>query len=171
MFMIDYSTPDKAEGIVKEVYSMFPAHIAVPDPLQLFSASPRYLSREAGVIKDFMGDDAYDPGFLAALRYIGASTFCFDACTVFNKDYLLRMGLSEEEIDSLTSNPAQSFEDKEAALITFVAKSTTNPDGVSRADIDAVRAQGWTDQQIFECTVYAARMATVGQVFRTFSEK
>jgi hypothetical protein len=171
MFMIDYATPEKAEGTVKEVYSMFPEGVAVPDPMQLFSASPRYLNREAAVIKDFMGDEAYDPGFLAALRYIGASTFCFDACTVFNKDYLLRMGLTEDDIDTLATVPSRSFEDKEAALAAFVAKAMTNPDGVTRADIDAVRARGWTDQQIFECTVYAARMATIGLAFRTFAEK
>lgn len=171
MFMIDYVTPEKAEGAVKKIYSAFPKDIPVPAPLQLYSASPRFLHKQMAIIGDYMNDDAYDPGFLAALRYIGASTNCFETCTVFNKEYLMRMGLSETDIDSLAKDPAQSFDAKEAAMISFISISTANPDEVTQSDIDTVRKQGWTDDQIFECTVYAANMATVGIAFRTFSQK
>lgn len=171
MFMINYVTPEQAEGAVKKVYSMFPEGVPVPEPLQLYSASPRYLLKQMAVIGDFMQDDAYDHGFLAAMRYIGASTACFGACTTFNRDLLLAMGLTEEDIAHLGSNPAKSFDEKEAAMLTLVSKSTADPDSVTQADIDLVRAQGWTDQQIFEVTAYAAQMATIGIVFRTFAKK
>lgn len=171
MFMIDYVTPENAKGAVKKVYSMFPEGVPVPAPLQLYSASPRYLLKQMSIIGDFMEDDAYDPGFLAALRYIGASTTCFDACTVFNREYLKSMGLTDAEVDALATDPKQSFEENEAAMIMLVTKSTADPDSVTGQDVDSVRSHGWTDQQIFECTAYAAQMATIGIVFRTFSER
>jgi len=171
MFMIDYVTPEKAEGSIEKIYSFFPEGIPVPDSLQLYSASPRYLERQWAAVGDLMADDAYDQGLLAALRYIGASTACFGYCSQFNKQMLNSMGLTEEEVDALATNPSAAFEEKDAALITFVAKSTANPDDVTQADIEAVRNQGWTDQQVFETTAYAAQMATVGIVFRTFSNK
>ncbi|MGE4421135.1 MAG: carboxymuconolactone decarboxylase family protein [Pseudodesulfovibrio sp.] len=171
MFMIDYARPEQAEGTVKKVYSAFPPHIPVPDPIQLYSASPRYLTRQMAIAGDYMQDDAYSPELLAALRYIGASTACFGFCTTFNKGLLSSMGLSEAEIDALDTDPAKAFEPREAALLAFAAKSVKTPDSVTRADVDAVRAAGWSDPHIFEATAYAAQMATIGIVFRAFAEK
>lgn len=171
MFMIDYVAPEKADGAVKEVYSAFPEGIPVPVPVQLYSASPRYLLKQMAVAGDYMEDDAYSPGFLAALRYIGAAQSCFDACSAFNKQLLNSMGLAEEEIDALFTDPSKAFEAKEAALLSFVIKSINTPDEVTATDIAPVRDQGWTDQQIFEMTAYAAQMTTIGTVFRTFAEK
>ena len=169
MFQIDYAKPGKAEGSVAETYALFPK--GVPAPIQLFSASPRYLERELAVIGDFMGDDAYEPAFLAALRYIGASVSCFGACTGFNRDLLASMGLSQEEIEALHTDPAKAFDEREAALLALAAKAVADPDAVTPADIDPARALGWTDRQIFECVTYAARLSTVGIVYRAFASK
>ncbi|MCJ2164197.1 MULTISPECIES: hypothetical protein [unclassified Pseudodesulfovibrio] len=171
MFMIDYVTPDKAEGAVKAIYSIFPAEMPVPDPIQLFSASPRYLTKQMEIAGALMQDDAFESSLLAALRYIGASTACFGFCTEFNKGMLTSMGLTEEEINALASEPSKAFEEKDAALLSFVAKSISTPDAVNQADIDATRKAGWSDQHIFEATAYAAQMATLGIVFRTFAAK
>lgn len=171
MFMINYVTPEKAEGAVKKIYSIFPPEVGVPEPLQLYSASPKYLVKQMAVVSDFMQNDAYDPSLLAAMRYIGASTACFGYCTTFNKQMLESMGLSAEEIEKLGTDPTQAFEGKDAALLTLIAKAIADPDSVSKADIDLAREQGWTDEQVFETTAYAAQMATLGIVFRTFSEK
>ncbi|EGB14036.1 hypothetical protein DND132_0821 [Pseudodesulfovibrio mercurii] len=171
MFMIDYVRPEQAEGLVQKMYSAFPAHIAVPDPIQLYSASPRYLARQMAIAGDYMQDEAYSPELLAALRYIGASTACFGFCTTFNRGLLASMGLTEAELDALATDPARAFEPKEAALLAFAAKAVREPDDVTQADVDTVRAAGWTDPQIFEGTAYAAQMATIGLVFRTFADK
>jgi hypothetical protein len=171
MFMIDYVRPEQAEGAVKKVYSAFPAHNPVPDPIQLYSASPRYLLKQMAIAGDYKQDDAYTPELLAALRYIGASTACFGFCSVFNRKMLTTMGLSEAEVDALFTDPGKAFEPKDAALVAFAAKSVKTPDEVTSEDLDAVREAGWTDPQIFEATAYAAQMNVVGTLFRTFAEK
>jgi len=171
MFQIDYATPENATGSVAEVYAMFPKGMAVPDPIQLYSASPRYLGHQMAIMGDYMADEAYEPALLAALRYIGASSTCFGFCTEFNRKMLSSMGLSAEEIDALHTDPAKAFDEREAALLALAAKAVADPDKVSAADVDAARAQGWTDPQIFECVAYTAQMQTVGTIFRTFAEK
>ncbi|WP_207259749.1 hypothetical protein [Desulfovibrio sp. Huiquan2017] len=171
MFMIEYVRPEQAQGAVREIYSSFPAHIPVPDPIQLYSASPRYLARQTAIAEDLRQNEAYSPELLAALRYLGASTACFGFCTTFNRGLLTSMGLTEAELDALATTPARAFEEKDAALLSFVAKAVREPDGVTRNDVDAARFAGWTDAQIFEATAYAAQMATIGIVFRAFVEK
>lgn len=171
MFMLDYITPEKAEGDIEKIYSRFPEEIPVPEPLQLYSASPRYLLKQMSIVDDLMQDEAYEPGLLAAIRYIGATKSCFGFCTVFNRQMLTSMGLTEEEVDALTTTPSKSFEAKEAAILTFVSKSISDPDAIDQEDVDRVRSQGWTDQQIFECTAYAQQMISGGNVFRTFAKK
>ncbi|MEZ7198632.1 hypothetical protein [Pseudodesulfovibrio karagichevae] len=171
MFMIDYVKPEQAEGEVQKIYSMFTPRIPVPEPILLYSASPRYLQRHVDMIVDYMQDDAYSPELLAALRFIGASSACFGFCTLFNRKMLGDMGLSEAEIDALATDPAKAFDAKDAALLAFAAKSIKEPDNVTREDLDAVRAAGWTDQQIYEAAAYSAQMSVTGTLFRTFAEK
>ena len=171
MFMIDYVTQEKADGAVKDIYASFPPEVGIPEPVLLYSASPDYLLKQMAVLKGFMDNDAYEPSLLAALRFVGASTACFGFCTDFNRNLLGKMGLKTEEIDALQTDPSKGFEPREAALIAFVSKAIATPDEVVQADIDAVRDQGWTDEQVFECTAYAAQMATLGIVYRTFARK
>ena len=171
MFMINYITPEKAEGAIKEIYGMFPKEVGVPQPLQLYSASPAYLKRQMTIIKYFTQNSSFDFPLLAALRYVGASTTCFDQCSLFNKKLLLSLGLTENEITTLGIVPSETFEDKDAALITLAAKAVNNPDSVTKEDLDAASAHGWSDQEVFEGVAYAAQMSTVGIVFRTFANK
>lgn len=169
MFLIDYVKPETAQGEVKDLYSVFPG--SVPDSIQLLSASPRYLARQMAGTGEYLQDETFSRELMAALRYVGASTACFGFCTTFNRDMLVGMGLTEAEVDGLATDPSRAFDAGDAALIAFVAKAMADPDNVSRADVDAVRAAGWSDQQIFEATAYTAQMSTVGTVFRTFAEK
>lgn len=171
MFLIDYVTPEKADGDVGMIYSQFPPEVGVPAPVQLYSASEDYLLKQMGVLKGYMDNEAYTPALLTALRFVGASTACFGFCTDFNRSLLGKMGLKTAEIDALRTDPSQGFEPKEATLIAFVSKAITAPDKVVSADIDTVRDRGWTDEQIFECTAYAAQMNTLGTVYRAFARK
>lgn len=167
MFLIDYVTPKEAQGEVKEVYSMFPS--TVPDSVQLFSASPRYLLKQMATAGEYLSDETFSRELMAALRFIGASTACFNFCTEFNRQMLISMGLSEAEVESLATAPSGAFEEKDAVLIAFAAKSQADPESVTKNDVDMVREAGWSDQQIFEATAYTAQMATVGIIFRTFA--
>lgn len=171
MFLIDYVIPEKATGAVKDVYSVFPTEVGIPAPVQLYSASEDYLLIQMGLIKTLKNNDAYEPALLAALRFMGASENCFGFCTMYNRDMLKKMGLSDNDVDDLGSDPSQAFEPKEAAMITLVTKAITTPDKVVQSDIDAARTQGWTDKEIFECTAYAAQMKTLGTIYRAFSKK
>lgn len=171
MFIIDYVTPEKAEGVVAEVYSFFPETMGVPDSVQIASASPALLKAQGDTIKYFSaGQDELSFHLLAAIRFIAATHFCHDYCVMLNSGMLKSSGLSEEEILSLNDNPSVGFEDKDAALLAFVAKALESPASTNEDDIDALRELGWSDTAIFDATAQAGQMAWASLVFRTFSK-
>lgn len=170
MFKVSYVRPEDATGTTAEIYGIFPPEVGVPAPLQLFSASEPYLAKQMAVIKHIVTNDRFEQGLLAALRYVGASVSCFDHCSAYNAHILKGMGLSDRELAALDSAPEQAFEPHEAALIRFAAKAVRTPDEVTDEDVATALAAGWTDQELFEATAYAAQMATVGIVFRAFSK-
>lgn len=171
MFLIDYITPDKATGVTAEAYAQFSKLPEPPHTVQLYSASEEYLSRTMSLMHYHAAQEPFSFALLAALRYVGAARGCNDYCTVYNRQLLASMGLTEEELDALGTDSAKALEDKEAALVNFVGKALDSPDAVSRADLDTVRAQGWTDRQMFESVAYAAQLGVIGTLFDTFRKK
>jgi len=170
MFMIDYVTPEKAEGAVAEVYSFFPKEMGVPASVQIISASPALLKTQGEAIKYFSaGQEELSFHLLAAVRFIAATHFCHDYCTMLNAGILKSAGLNEEEVNSLRENPAAGFEEKEAALLAFVTRALDAPASVGQADIDALRELGWSDRAMFDAMAQAGQMAWASIVFRTFS--
>ncbi|QGY40841.1 hypothetical protein GM415_12125 [Pseudodesulfovibrio cashew] len=170
MFLIDYVDPEKAEGVVGDAYSFFPAKLGVPAAVQLYSASPKLLDVQIGTIKYLAGQEELSFHLLAAIRLLAARHYCHDYCVSFNSGILAQAGLSKEEIDRLDDDPAAGFEEKEAALLGFVSKALTSPQNIGEKDVDALRALGWQDTSIFDAMAQAAQMAGASLVFRTFSK-
>ena len=170
MFKINYIQPEEAQGKVKEIYEMFP-DLAVPAPLQLYSASPAYLEKQMDIISCIMSNDSFSFPLLTALRVVGASSTCFEYCTEFNTKILASLGLTDDDIQNIGEIHSDVFEEKEAAMINFVYKAINDPDNITKKDLDKVRSLEWTDPEIFEATAYAAQMSTVGIVFRTFTSE
>lgn len=170
MFMIDYVTPEKAEGVVAEVYSFFPKTMGVPDSVQIASASPGLLKSQGETIKYFSaGQDELSFHLLAAIRFVAATHFCHDYCVMLNSGMLKSAGLSEAEVNGLKENPSAGFEEKEAALLAFVAKALDAPASIGQADIETLRELGWSDRAMFDAVAQAGQMAWASLVFRTFS--
>lgn len=170
MFLIDYVAPEKAKGTVKDIYAMFPENIGVPESIQIFSANPVLLERQAESIKYFMGQEALSYPLLAAIRFVAAKDFGHPYCTELNKKMLLAAGLSEEEVNKLGDDPSIGFDENEAALLTFVLKSIKEPDATNQKDIDALRNLGWSDTSIFDAMAQATQMAAAGVLYRTFKK-
>lgn len=171
MFLIDYVTPEKAEGAVADVYNIFPPEMGVPDSLQVISASPALLEAQGNIIKYFMGGQE-ELGFhlLAAIRFMAASHYCHDYCTMLNAKMLQAAGLSEEEVNRLSNDPSTGFEEKEAALLAFVIKALDTPEAIGEDDIATLRELGWSDNAIFDAVGQAGQMASASLAFRTFTK-
>lgn len=171
MFLIEHIPPDKATGVTAAAYAVFSKLPEPPHSVQLYSASEEYLSRLMSLMQYHAAQEDFSFPLLAALRYVGAARGCFDYCTVYNRQLLASMGMTDEELDALGTDSAKAMDAKEAALVDFVGKALDSPEAVSKKDLDAVRDQGWTDRQVFESVAYAAQLGVIGTLFNTFSEK
>jgi len=168
MFLIDYVEPEKAEGKIAETYGMFPKRIGVPASLQVFSASPGLLERQSEIIKYFFRHPNMEFQVLAAIRFLGASHFKHEYCVGLNSRILKMAGVKEDELTQLADNPACVFEEKEAALLTFVIKSLKDPSAIGVSEVQEARNAGWTDTDLFDAMAQAAQMSAAGIIYKTF---
>lgn len=170
MFLINYVTPDKAEGSIADVYNFFPKEMGVPESLQIFSANPKLLELQGEIIKYYVGEDELSFHLLAAIRFIAANHYCHDYCTLLNANMLKASGLTEEEVQRLMEDPTAGFEKEEAALISFVAKSLESPTTINEEDIAVLRNYGWSDKAIFAAIGQAAQMSSASLIYKTFKK-
>lgn len=168
MFLINYVTPEAADGDIAKAYKTFPENLGVPSSFQLFSASPGLLVRQSEVIKYYMGQEELSFHLLAAIRFIAAGHYCHDYCVNLNTQMLLAAGMSQEEIEALKEDPTSGFIEEEAALIRFVSKSLDSPNSIVEDDVNKLRELGWSDTAIFDAVSQAANMGAASHLFNTF---
>ena len=71
-------------------------------------------------------------------------------------------------VDSQSTAP---LEDKERTMLVFVAKALRDPKSVSQADIDALRATGWTDSDTFDALAHGANLVAGAKIFNALRQK
>ena len=167
MFLIDTVAPEAATGAVAEVYGMFPPHIGIPLSMQLFSASPGLMARQADTLGYYVGHDTLGHALKAAIRYVSARREGYEPCVEFNGGMLCAMGMTPADLEALMHDPASTpLEAREAALVSFVHKVQETPESVERADVDALCALGWSQGDVFDALVHGASLAGPASVFK-----
>lgn len=169
MFLLNTVAKGEAQGKIKEAYDMFPG--PVPAPLLLLSASPGMFERQIGNIKYYMGHKNLSFPLLTAIRFISSDECGHEFCQDFNRKMLMQAGMSTEEIDAMKADPSTaSLEDKERDMLVFVAKALRAPKSVTQADVDALRAQGWTDSDILDALAHGANMIASAVIFNALKK-
>lgn len=169
MFLLQTADPKKATGVVAEIFSHFDKAGSVPKPLQLLSASPGLLERQFALIGYYMNHPHLSYGLLAAIRYVAAGVSCHDACLTFNAELLGRLGMGSDDLKALAEGRApEALEEREGALLLFVRKALTASSTVTRADIETLRGQGWTDGDILDAVAHGANLAASSTLFQAF---
>ncbi len=172
MFMLNYVTPEHAEGVTAEIYNFFPKRMGVPAPMQLLSVSPELLQIQADSIGHFMRQGEIEHSVLAAIRYLAARLFDYDYCRQLNEKMLMAQGMTKQELEVMWTNPLDSpFDKNENALLAFVVKSLKNPMEIAQDDIEQLKKMGWPEKAIFEATAHGSAMQAHGTLFKTFMKK
>ncbi len=172
MFLLNTVEPAQATGKIAEIYSIFPKEIGVPLPLQLLSASPGLLQRQAETIKYYMSHPNLTFPLLAAIRYVAATKAGHTSCIQLNGTMLLKMGMTPEQMAKMFEDPKESpLEEREIAMFTLVLHALDAPASVTAADIDAVRSHGYTDGDILDAVGHAANMTAGAVLFKTFARE
>lgn len=162
--------PVGEEGRVDAVFGAIKQHIGfVPDGLRLYSFSPALLENFVGNISYFNSGERLTPSLMAMIRYLVSWEAKCHFCIDMNEGFLTNMGVSLDAIRAARGNPeAAPLPAKEKPLLMIALKSVNDPEGVNERDIQAAKAQGWTDRDIFDAVAQAASNRAFSYVLRTF---
>ena len=140
MAIINTHTPETAEGEVKEILETVQGMMnTIPGPMKLASASPWMIKNVWGSVQYFSQHPNLGFGLLSAIRYLVARQADFTFCTGFNKNFLQLQGMTDEDIEQMVADPSKApLEDKDRALLVFVARAVKDPDAVGEADMDSL---------------------------------
>jgi alkylhydroperoxidase family enzyme len=170
MALLQLTPPQTAQGELAELYEQITqAFGGVPEGLQLFGVSPALLRSQWQNLQYFGQHPRISANFFALLRYILSEEGHCSFCIGFNEALLLNAGFSKEVISAARANPAQGpLSAPENALLDYTLKAIHNPHSVGEADITALRAQGWSDQDLFDAVAHGAQHQAIDILFETF---
>lgn len=123
---------------------------------------PEYLEHMVEVAKAAH----FKPGFLPVrtkemiATYVSALNKC-KFCMSSHARFALLQGMAEDDVENiLTFNiPRTKLSEKDTALLDYVRLLTVDPGKVQDADVEKLRAAGWTDKEIFEASFDTALFA------------
>jgi alkylhydroperoxidase family enzyme len=163
--------PPGEEGRVEAVFNAVKQRIGfVPDGLRLYSFSPALLETFVGNIAYFNSGERISPSLMAMIRYLVSWESKCQFCIDMNEGFLTNMGLNLDSIRAARDNPdIAPIPAKEKPLLSIALKSVTDPESVNTKDIQAAKALGWTDRDIFDVVAQATSNRAFNFVLRTFN--
>ena len=158
MAWIHVTGEDRAEGLLKEGYERIKRALGRIIPFyRVYSVSPRLLHAHL----DFY-DAVGAQGALSKLRKemiataVSADNGC-EHCTRLHGDFLGKLTADKSLVQALVSNPQTApLEGADRALITYALKLTRTPREMRQTDVEALRAAGFSEQEIFEAALVTA---------------
>lgn len=162
---------ESATGDVAALYEQIRAAIgSVPNALAVWSESPLLLKQQFEFIGYYMQHPRLSGALLAAIRMlVSVDTQCI-YCVEFNAGMLINvMGWTPEQVAESKADPASSnLPEREKALLLWVLKTVRDANNVSANELDNLRSQGWSDQDILEALSHGARMVAGDIILNAF---
>lgn len=162
---------DQAQGQVKENYEMFTKTVGVvPMPFQMWSVSPPLQSLNKQIIGYYFKHPTLKPPLMAFIRMLVAEEMGYDYCVSFNSQVLKSVGVvGDDQLGAILADPSTApLDEKDKAMLLFVLKVCKSPAAVEAADVDGLKALGWTEQDILEASAQGAGMVQGGILFKAF---
>lgn len=171
MPLIETVIPEKANGQVAAVYrDIAQVFGRVPNAMQMFSASPALLGQQWESMGYYLKHPALSFPLLAAVRMLVSQENHCHYCIGMNGSLLINMAKWTPEQVAATKRDAMAapLAEKEKAMLAFVLKTVAERKPVTRAEIDRLVKQGWSESDVFDAVAHGARNVAVDIVFNTF---
>ena len=171
MALIATQTPDTASGEVADIYGQIKARLGVvPTPVQLLSASPIWLRQQQESMNYYITHPTIGFAAMTVVRMLVSVESKCAYCIDRNASVLINMcDWTEEQVaatrESIDKSPLDA---KDRALVGLAVKAAHDSLSVTAADVEAVRALGWSDADIMDGIDHAARMVALDILFNTF---
>lgn len=171
MTLVQTVSPEQATGKVAQIYGQLEQRFGrVHKGFQLYSASPELMEQIFQQNAYYMQHPTLGFPLLALIRMLVSQQNECAYCIGFNEAMLIGRGiLTVEQVAEAKRDPASvPLDEKDKAMLLFVLKGTKAPKSVDKADLDALRALGWTDRDIVDGLFHGARNAAVDIMFDAF---
>src|SRR5262245_28931477 len=148
--------PSEARGAVREMYEEVRERFGyVPNWAQAFSLRPEVRDGWAGLLKSIQSNlpvRSYELATLAAARALRNSY-----CSLAHGSVLADKVFDPATVTAIaTGTDASTLTAGERAMMAFAEKVALGADGITAADVDALRAHGYRDEEIFDFAAAAA---------------
>lgn len=157
MSYIETIAPELAEGEVREMYQRQEAHFGfLPNYARVFCHRPEVMKCWAALIATIrrpMAPRRYELVTLAAARALG-NTYC----SLAHAKALSGL-LGMEQTQAMVAGEAGPHSEAERVMMTFAAKVACRAQEVGAEDIEALRAHGFADEEIFDIVAVVAGRA------------
>jgi len=148
--------PAAAEGPVREMYEHVERRLGyVPNWARPFSLRPAVRDGWAALLSSITANlpqRTFELATLAAARAVNSSY-----CSLAHGRILAEKVFDAPGVTAIATGAEESpLEPRERALMSFAAKIAQHADRISAADVNGLRAHGWSDEEIFDIAAAAA---------------
>jgi uncharacterized peroxidase-related enzyme len=148
--------PSEAEGPVREMYQQAAGRFGhVPNWMQAFSLRPGVRNGWTALLSSIQPNlpaRTYELATLAAARALRSSY-----CSLAHGRVLADKVFDAPTVTAIVADaPGSPLEPAERAMMAFVEKVVLAADRITAADIEALRAHGYRDEEIFDLAATAA---------------
>ncbi len=164
-------SPETASGELAALYDqMKTAFGGVPNALSIWSESPLLLKQQFEFIGYYMQHPRLSGALLATIRLlVSVDTQCI-YCVEFNAGMLINMmGWTPEQVAATKTDPsAAKLSLREKNLLIWVLNTVKDANKVTADELDTLRDQDWSDQDILEALNHGARMVAGDIILNAF---
>jgi len=133
-----------------------------PTRFKMFLEEINYLSAHPNIKK----------AFFAFLRYAIATNNGFDYCIRFNRQYLLKLGYTLEDLRSVEgTHKILPLDEKHRTLFDAALTAIYEPENFTAQSIASLHRIGWSDADIFDAVDHAAFLFKFARILRAYIEK
>lgn len=157
---------DQVQAIFAQVEAAFGV---VPAPIKLYALSPVLLQNFVNTVGYFHHQSTLSAKLLAMIRYLVSDKATCHFCIDFNEAILSNLGADLEQVRAAKSDVTLApLSDAEKILLNLAVKAVENPEEVTAEDLEAARAAGFSDQEIFEAVVQGSNNRALNLLLKAF---
>ncbi len=155
MAFISTPGPEVGDATAAMYVSAEESYGYLPNMYRIFGHRPEVMEKWGALLASIRGHMSlrrYELVTLAAARELKSSY-----CMLAHGSVLLREGFSETQLaDTATDGAHAPLDEAEREMMRFAAKVVRDATSITREDVGRLKAQGFTDAEIFDITAAAA---------------
>ena len=168
--LLDPTPPQEDPERVHNVFANLQDELGfVPDGVRLYGISPPLLETFVGNVAYFRSGTTLSPVLTTTIRYLVSAAADCQFCVDLNEGFLASMGVALDQVRAARDDVNNAPVDKKELVLLKLALRAVDPAvEVASGEIEAARAAGWSDREIFDAVVQASANRAFNHVLRTF---